>query len=181
MKILFFKLAAIAAGVVFALTVLLGGIYWYSTRPVPEKSWDVSAFTADGPPDFRQDGDGYITFTYGVKNHTDRDFNEESNYRYKLLVVRPDKSLTNPIPTDKGTASVETPVFIPAHQSGTIRIKIRASLARKAGLSDDAFQEELRKYLMAIMHGGEYFALFDEERHYRINLPAVIENNRPKP
>jgi hypothetical protein len=175
-----FKLAAIAAGVVLALAVLFGGTYWYLTRPVPEKQWDESAFQAEGPPSFYQTDDGYIVLSYRLNNRTDRDFDEGSTYLYKLLVVRSDKSLTNPIPTDKGTAFVETPVFVPAHQSGTLRIRIRASITRKAGVSDEAFHDDLKKYLVTILHGGEYFALFDESRHCRIDLPAVAEDKPPK-
>ncbi|HJZ65068.1 MAG TPA: hypothetical protein VKD70_12160 [Candidatus Acidoferrum sp.] len=174
MKLIFLKIAAISAGVVFALAAILAGIYWYTTRPIPERPWDESVFIADGPPNFYEDDDSYISLSYRLRNQTAKDFDEDSNYRHKLVVVRPDKSLTNPIPN--GTVLVATPVFIPAHQSGTFKIKIRASFERKAGVTDEVFQQQLRKYLVSIMHGGEYFALFDEARHCRINLPAVREN-----
>ncbi len=49
---------------------------------------------------------------------------------------------------------------------------------RAAGMSDEAFQKTLREYILTIMHGGEYFALFDETRHCRINLPAVTESSK---
>jgi hypothetical protein len=151
MKLLFLKLAAISAGIVFAISVMPGGIYWYSTRPIPDRPWNESAFTADRPPNFSQDDDGYISLVYRLRNQTDKDYDEDSNCRYKLLIVRPDRSLTNPIPTDNGAAVVETPVFIPAHQSGTFTIKINiGSLERKAGVSDEVFQKQLRKYIVGI-------------------------------
>jgi len=178
MKILFFKFAAIGAGATFGIAAMLCATYWYSTRPVQEKPWNESAFVVEGSPSYYQTDDGYIIFSYRLKNSTEHDLGEDSAYRYKLLVVRPDKSLTNPIQTDKGTASVETPIFIPAHQSGTLRLKVRASTTRAAGMSDEVFQKKLREYILTIMHGGEYFALFDETRHCRINLPAVTESSK---
>lgn len=178
MKVLLLKFAAFGAGAIFAIAALLWAAYCYSTRPVPEKPWDESAFVVEGRASYYQTDDGYIIFSYTLKNSTERDLDENSSYRYKLLVVRPDGSLSNPIPLDKGTALVETPIFIPAHQSGTLRLKVRASTARDAGMSDQAFQKKLREYVLTIMHGGEYFALFDETRHCRINLPAVTEDSK---
>jgi hypothetical protein len=180
MKLLFFKLAAISAGIAFALAAILGGIYWYLTRPVPEKPWNETAFIANGPPSFDQTDDGYVILTYDVKNLTERDFSETSYYSYKLLVVRPDKSLTNPIETEKGTAVIETPIFIPAHQTGTLRLKLHVSIQREAGISNEDFHEELRAYMTKILYGGEYFVVFDEARHCRINLPAVAPTKPSK-
>lgn len=143
-------------------------------------AWNETSFVAGGPPGFHQTDDGYIVLTYDVKNSTDRDFIENSSYGYKLLVVRPDKSLSNPVPTDKGVAEIETPIFIPAHQTGTLHLKLHDSIQRKTGISDEDFHEELRAHMVEIVHGGEYFVVFDEARHCRINLPAVAPTKPPK-
>lgn len=47
MKATLLKIAAAAAGIIFALCIVAGAVLWYASRPKPPKPWNGIAFTFD--------------------------------------------------------------------------------------------------------------------------------------
>lgn len=168
------KIAAAVAGITLALCIAAASVFWYATRPKPQKPWDDKAIvpTANtagfGPTDNK---DYELVFTYQLKNSTLMDYSVDDSKSLKIVGLAENNVLTQPIPSDAVVLS--TPIFIPSQQTSAVGLRIKLPIPSKmASESDDAYHERLRSYLNDKISFNRGFAVFDEINHYRIDLPT---------
>ena len=159
------------AGFAAVVALIIGGIFWYSLRPVPPKLWNMTALQAREPPSFSPSEDGKkIELTYAVQNTTEMDYELESSSNIKVLAKTTDGSLSQPLPAN--AAELTTRVFIPARQKGSLEVALTfSSMPTKTSTeSDEEFHEKLRTFLKKY-DVIETFVLFDNNHRYQVNLP----------
>jgi hypothetical protein len=178
------KIAAAAAGITFALCIVVGCLFWYSTRPKPEeppKPWNTAALTVTAPPSIDSYGNENHTFLrYDVRNHTNNDYSIDKTEHLRVMGKYPNGSLTSPI--EDSVVALALPVFIPAQHSGVITLELKDPVPRKANVSDAEYHEQLRAHLNEFVFDG--FAIFDEDNRCQIDMPkwlTVKPEPAPKP
>jgi hypothetical protein len=166
------------AGFAIALAVIAGAALWYHNRPEQPKPWNSTALKASfGTMEFTvgssKDTYSYpADFYYNVQNNTDR------NYQVIPANLTPMAVLTDGNVLSKefghyqsGEATVDGPAFIPP--GGTARIVVRVSYF----YPDEFTQADKNKTdkILATFNRRlkelNGFVLFDEQNHYRIDLP----------
>jgi hypothetical protein len=172
-------LKAILGGAGFAamLSLIIGVIAWYSSRPQPPQSWNVSAIVAKEPPGFAASTDGKrIELRYVLENTTETDYDISFEYYFKTMMRGKKGTLSQPFSSQQ--ASLALPIFIPSKQKGVVKLSI--SLAgipsRKPNQSEDEYHEVLRAYLQDYFKSLDDFVLFDVVNHFQINLPRWKAN-----
>jgi hypothetical protein len=183
MKMILFKVAAAAAGITLALCLAAACAFWYVSRPKPPKPWNEKALVATEPPTFGPStSEGYkFYFAYTAKNNTDDDYSINEPGELRIEARLSDGSLSNPL--DANHIFVRTPVFIPAHQLGsvTLRFKLLELPAQQRGETDEAYHERLRLLLNDQLSSVKQFVLFDEAHRYQITLPPWTATKPPEP
>jgi hypothetical protein len=167
-------LRSVFVGVGFALTLALiaGVLAWYHSRPKPAQSWNSAAIVSSDPPGFSASKDGTrIEFHYTLENTTDADYEIDSDIYFKLLLKNNKGTLSRPL--TKEQAYLALPVFVPAKQKALARLSIALSNIPIQGPdeSDDSHHERLRAHLEEQLKNLANFVVFDDVRHYRIDLP----------
>jgi hypothetical protein len=75
------------AGFALMLSLIVGGIVWYTSRPKPLKPWDTNAIIAKEAPSFSVSDDGSkIEFQYTLENTTSSDYRINSDSAIKVLL-----------------------------------------------------------------------------------------------
>ncbi len=165
------------------LSLIVGAVMWYTSRPTPPKPWNSGALVADGAPGFRASDDSkYITFAYEVENRTDVDYQVESNSQIKVMVKNEsDGSFSRPIPEEQ--KPLDLPVFIPARKKAGLAIRLQLSgiPVRAPSEADAQYHERLRAYLQDHLVGLGGFAIFDDLNRYEIDLPRWLPAPQKKP
>ena len=165
----------LGAGIALALSAILGTFVWYQSRPKPARPWNTSAVIAKEPPRFGKRDDSHVTLSYVLENVTDSDYKVESSGEIKTMLKLNDGSLVGPVVAE--TATLDLPVFIPAHQRATVSVylDVNGPLPQKSPQeTSDQYHERLRSYLQEHSSGLGGFALFDDGNRYRIDLPRWL-------
>jgi len=157
---------------------------WYENRPERPKPWNTSAlkaqwdtmeFTTGGSKDV----EGYpVVFYYNVRNNTDRNYSLNGSTLAVMAVLTDGNALSKEFGHYQlGDATVDGPAFIPP--SGTARIAVHVSY-----FYPDEFTQADKKNVDKIIANFSYrlkelsgFVVFDEQNHYRIDLPEGWKNN----
>lgn len=176
-------------GIGFAITlsVIAGGGIWYESRPKPIAPWNSRALNAKfDTMEFSIGGADETTsypvdFYYNVRNNTDQ------TYQFVPADLMPMAVLTdgNALSKDfghyqSGAASVDGPPFIPP--GGTARIAIKVSYLYPYEFTDSDKKNE-KKIIESLGHRTDElngFVIFDEQNHYRIDLPRGWQDTKSK-
>src|SRR5438094_9576992 len=74
-KLVLLKAAGYAGGVILALSVVVGSIVWYTSRPVKPKPWNRDSIVASYYRVTESDeSNAKLEFEYILDNKTDRDY-----------------------------------------------------------------------------------------------------------
>ncbi len=166
-------------GTTVTLTVLLGGIFWYTSRPkppVPPKPWNVSAIKAEY--DFAStDADkNNIIFYYTLENTTDFDYRVEDSQHVTITAkLEEENSLTSFL---KSEGVLDYPIFVPAKKRVRFVVHLIGytySVKAKDNATDEERRQrrsEVAKYVADKFANLDGFDLLDAETRYEIILPG---------
>ncbi len=166
------------AGFAVAIAMFAGIAVWYHDRPEPPKPWNTTALkatfdTMDISAGHWKDTYSYpVGFYYNVQNNTDRNYRFSSTTFTPMAVLIDSNALSKEFGSRQdGDISVDGPPFIPP--GGTARIVIRVSYFYPDDFKKTD-QADIKKVIASFNnHLKELngLVLFDEENHYRIDLP----------
>jgi hypothetical protein len=127
----------------------------------------------------KKDADSYpVDFYYNLKNNTDRSYPLVVGNLTPMAVLTDGNALSNEFGHYQASAPIIAgPAFIPP--GGTARISIRISYQYQDGFTNNE-TENANKILTNLNHRLRElsgFAIFDEESHYRIDLPEGWKQN----
>jgi hypothetical protein len=171
-------------GVSIAVTIaiILGLLIWYNTeRPKPwnnvafQAQWDTMEFkTGSSKVD-----EGYpVEFHYNLRNNTDKNYPFNSSTMTVMAVLKPSNALSEEFGHYQlGEATVDGPKFIPP--KGTARIVVHVSYYYPSEFTN-ADKNDVQKIIANFnrrLNELNGFVLFDEQNHYRIDLPKGWKDN----
>ena len=159
---------AFEAGFALVMAAILC-FFWWSARPVKSKPWNRSALVASYDYVDLTD-ERYFRLRYIVNNQTDSDYTiSDSN----LLHVEA-KTADGALHSCKDCVELQTPVFIPAHESASVVITLKYEyLDAKSNLSDEGYAQQRKAeatYLTNKMPRLNGFALHDERTRYEVTF-----------
>lgn len=165
-------------GFAFALAVLAGAALWYHNRPERPKPWNNTALKATF--DTMEIWAGHwkdtlsysVGFYYNVHNNTDRNFEVSNSALTKMAVLSDGNVLSKEFGNyEDGDVIVEGPAFIPP--GGTARIALYVGYYYPSDFTkaDQADREKLIATFNNRLKELNGFVLFDEQNHYRVDLP----------
>jgi hypothetical protein len=163
------------AGFAVIAALIVGGVAWHISRPVPQKSWNKTVIVANGAPGFSVSDDGtMIEFTYILENTGRGDYRIDSLDEIRIMARSKDGTLTGPFPNTAST--LRLPVFVPEGQKTVVKLSLVLTdiPAREATESDTAFHERIRKFLEQRLGAVSGFAIFDSVNRYQIDLPKWL-------
>lgn len=177
MKTTLLKIAAAAAGIVFALCIVGGAVLWYASRPKPPKLWNTNALRVMATKavpfdqlgaDLKQTGSG-IAFTFDVENTTALDLMLPQD----IIVMQESKSSHA---LHGSFLKLDHDYFIPAHHAMTVSLgnsNLCAPNFDPSGCFHAYFEED------------QAIVLFDQQNRHEIHIqmPALTipEFNEWKP
>lgn len=162
-----------AAGVVFSAAMVIGIVFWYSSRPEPPKPWDTSSIVATYDGISTEGADKTFVFYYVLENKGARDYRLDSGSSTILMVqLERQKSLG----AFGEHLAIDLPVFIPAGQRQHVEIHLRHSFSepypsKATHEQRKAYKAKLQKYLNEEAGNLNGFVIFDEINRYEIRLP----------
>ena len=178
-KLVLLKAAGYAGGVILALSVVVGSIVWYTSRPVKPKPWNRDSIVASYYRVTESDeSTAKLEFEYILDNKTDRDYELRADSSLKIAARLEDTNSLTGFADEYGFV-VKLPVFVPAHQKTRITFSMPSyGFSTVNHPSNASTQDERHKYYaevathvknkMANLNG---FVLFDEVSRYQIELP----------
>jgi hypothetical protein len=158
-------------GTAIGIAAIVGGFLWYQSRPKPTKPWNAAAIVCNEPPSFDSTSDHkQMEFTYPIENHTNRDYQIESDSELQLMAKNADGTLLPPLPSDM--RRWQLPIFIPANQKALVTFSLTLSgiPEQKPSETDAQYHERLRAYCEEHIGGVANFVIFDRGNRYQINL-----------
>ena len=170
-------------GFALALALLAGAAVWYHNRPERPKPWnntvlkatfDTMGFTTGGS----SPKDAYpVEFYYNVQNNTDKNYPINGSTFTPMAVLTRGNVLSKEFGNYQiGDATVDGPPFIPP--GGTARITLRISYQYPNEFTQ-ADKDDAKKIIKAFNHRLKElngFVIFDEQNHYRVDLPEGWKN-----
>jgi hypothetical protein len=166
------------AGFAITLAVSAGAALWYHNRPERPKPWNNTALkatfdTMDISASHWTDTYSYpVGFYYNVQNNTDTNYQFSGTTFTPMAVLSDGNVLSKEFGSRQdGNVTVDGPAFIPP--GGTARITIRVSYYYPDGFTK-ADQADVKKVIASFNNRLKELnglVLFNEENHYRINLP----------
>jgi hypothetical protein len=159
---------SLGAGAAIAVMSVIGGIYWYTSRPKP---WNATAILAEGPPGFfPSDSGDHLLLRYTLINSTLRDYELTSQDQIKAVMVKMnDGSLI----LDNSLCQLPIPMFVPARQRTNVDITLLQFVLprQNVGEADQDYHERVRQQLESDYGSIREIIIYDETRHYQITLP----------
>lgn len=164
-------------GTVVGLVLLVGGFFWYQSRPkppIPPKPWNTTAVKADYDEIDTEGEKNTYVFSYVLENTTDFDYRIEDGPDIFLSAKRPEKDGLVPFGE---YGKIDFPIIVPARKRVRTRIHLDYSCPVKQKESADP--AERRKYREAVERNLadthprlEGFDLLDQTNRYEIIFPA---------
>jgi len=150
------------------MSALAGVLFWYSSRPKPEKPWNPSAIKVSATDAlFSVQSDRLVgDFRYSLQNTTDKDYELPSNSK---LMVRLAKDMSY---RDAPNITWQQNLYIPSGQ------KVNVSISLPIMYSDFNFSEQKSKdenqlstFVDRRLAEIDGFALFDPTNRYKVDFP----------
>jgi hypothetical protein len=180
---------AVFGGIGFALAAaaIVGAVIWYSYRPKPVPPWNPHALTAKfdtfeftiGASD---ETTSYpVAFYYNVENNTNQTYQFTPADLTALAILTHGNAISKDFGHyQSGAATVDGPPFIPP--GGTARIGIKVSYLFPDEFTN-ADKQDAKKIIETLGHRTDElngFVIFDEQNHYRIDLPRGWQDTKSK-
>jgi hypothetical protein len=171
-------------GIAVALAIILGVFIWYDNRPERPKPWNAGALkaqwdTMEFTTGRSKDVEGYpVDFYYNLRNNTDRNYPFNGSTLTLMAVLTDGNALSKEFGHYQlGDATVDGPAFIPP--SGTARIAVHVSYRYPDGFTqaDKRDADKIVGNLDRRLRELSGFVVFDEQNHYRIDLPEGWKND----
>jgi hypothetical protein len=174
-------------GLAIGTAAIIAAGVWYSNRPKATPPWNSKALTAKydtmeftmGASD--EKASYPVDFYYNVQNNTNQ------TYQFTPAGLTPLAVLTdgNALSKDFGhyqarAATIDGPPFIPP--GATVRIGVRVYYFFPDEFTD-ADKQNVKKISGSLGHRTDElngFVIFDEQNHYRIDLPKGWEDTKTK-
>ena len=168
-------------GTAIGIAAVFGIWHWHNIRPKP---WDAKAITGEFEQVDTEGKEQTFRFFFTLENHTDNDYNLESNSSAALYARIQDSKSLMALKHEQG--DVDFPIFIPQH--GRTRIALHLPSYdypwKNVNPSEDANRKqhsvEVLKYLNDEMTNLNGFEIFDHSNHYEIVLPPGWKQSPPK-
>jgi|SRR5580704_9071164 hypothetical protein len=171
------------AGFACALAIIAGAALWYHNRPEGPKPWNATALQAkyrglELTTGSTKDPTAYsVSFYYDVKNNTDRNYAINTSALTPMAVLTDGNALSKEFGHyQSGEAAVDGPAFIPP--GGTARVLVRVSYFYPDEFTQ-ADKDDAKKVFPSVdrrLKELSGFVVFDEQNHYRIDLPEGWKN-----
>ena len=161
-------------GVALFCGLFVSGVFWYVSRPKPEKPWNTAAIIATYDYIETHGEDDHLMFCYVLENTTDHDYRIENNSGITIAgKLAKEKSLSE---ISGGYVKTDYPIFVPTKQRSRFFIEIPypSPIKLKGDASPDerkSFRRELEKYAETGISNLDGFMLFDSNNRYQINVP----------
>jgi hypothetical protein len=165
-------------GIAVTFGIIVGLSIWYNNRPERPKPWNTSAIQAQWDTmEFTvgnsNDAEGYpVYFYYNLQNKTDKNYPFNGSTLTAMAVLKSGNALSKEFGHYQlGEATVDGPNFIPP--SGTAKIAVHVSYHYPDEFTK-ADKKDAQKIIASLKHRLNElngFVLFDEQNHYRIDLP----------
>jgi hypothetical protein len=163
------------AGIAFIAALIIGGFFWYESKPKPPAPWNTTAITPKYDHIGTEEEFNYLVFYYILQNNTDYDYqiSDLSNIVILAKLKRQDSFSGD---KDSPYLTTDYPIFIPAGKRLRFGIHLRYPSGKR--LKADAsieerkkFRKELEKYVDKKLSNLNGFSLFDEMNRYQIDFP----------
>jgi hypothetical protein len=176
-KRLFVKAAGFGAGLALMLSVVAGGLLWYSNRPKPPKPWDNRAIVAEYDYITTEGDKNNIDVLYTLQNNTSYDYQVSSAVEVQLAGKLERENSLAIEKSEEGLVNADFPLFVPAHGRSRFGIHIAYPYSEKfdSQAPDDVrydFGTRLAKFAASEFSNLDGFVLLDQSRRYRIELPS---------
>jgi hypothetical protein len=171
-------------GVAVTLAIVIGVFTWYHNLPERPKPWNTGALkaqwdTMEITTGASRDVLGYpVDFYYNLRNNTDKNYPLNGQALTVMAVLTDGNALSKEFGHYQlGDATVDGPAFIPP--TGTARIAVHVSY-RYPDEFTNADRKDANKIIAHLnfrLKELSGFVVFDEQNHYRIDLPEGWKNN----
>jgi hypothetical protein len=172
------------AGIGVALVILAGTFIWYHNRPERPKPWNTSALkaqwdTMEFTTGAAKDVEGYpVDFYYNVKNNTDRNYPLTGPTLTVMAVLTDGNALSKEFGHYQlGSATVDGLAFIPPNGTARIAVHISYRYPDEFSQADKKNVDKIVASLNRRLKELNGFVVFDEENHYRVDLPEGWKND----
>jgi hypothetical protein len=172
-------LVSVSFGVGLAITVALiwGGINWYETHA----SWNTTALKGTfGTMGLNTEPskDSYaVEFEYDVQNTTSKNYQFNAT-AFTVMAYLSDGNVLSKQAGNYQTSdiSIEGPPFIPSHSKARVTLRTTYQYPTEFTAADKNNIEKVGKSVDRRLKEFNGFALFDQQNHYRIELPEGWKN-----
>lgn len=170
-------------GFAVALALLAGAALWYHNRPERPKPWNNTALKGafDGmgfKTGGSSPGESYpAEFYYNVQNNTDGNYPINASTLTPMAVLADGNVLSKELGRGQlGDATVDGPAFIPPGGTARITLRISYRYPNEFTQADKDDYKKISKDLSYTLKGLSGFVIFDEQNHYRVDLPGGWTN-----
>lgn len=166
-------------GAAFAITfaLLIGGYFWYESRPKPPKPWDNNVIVAYYDSADTTGELNTLVFHYTIENKTNYDYsiNDIKNILFYANLDR-QKSLSGGEIDEY--LNIDYPIHVPSKHRYRFKINLNyptdvKSLKSGSTIEErEKFNKELNEYITNNLKNLNGFTLFDLINRYKIDFPA---------
>ena len=171
-------------GIAVALAIISGVLIWYHNRPERPKPWNTGALkaqfdTMEFTVGSSKDVEGYPTFFYyNLRNDTDKTYPFNGSTLTVMAVLTDGNALSKEFGHYQlGTGTVDGPAFIPPNGTARISVHVSYRFPDEFTQADKADAKKIVTTLNNRLKELSGFVVFDEQNHYRIDLPEGWKNN----
>ncbi len=161
-------------GAAFALVVSLvvGGVTWYRSRP---KSWNTEAVKASyASLEFSMNENNFVVdFGYDLQNNTDSDYKIKASDLVVMARLAEGNVLSKSIGRYQASdGTVEAPAFIPAKAKGRVTVHVGYAYPFDFTANDKNDAKKVSKSVDRRLKEITGLVVFDQSNRYRIELPG---------
>jgi hypothetical protein len=183
-KKILLRAAGFGGGFATVAAVILGGILWWTNRPVKPKPWDDKAIIASYESLDTEGDNNTFRFTYTLENKTDTDFRVENDSRVHLAAfLKHSQSLSF---SDTQNLHADYPIYIPAKSRVRFQVHLGYPYPIKPNYdaSDDEqhdFNTRVAQYVTKELGNIDGFDFLDDDSRYKIVMPNGWEARAKMP
>jgi hypothetical protein len=171
-------------GIAVAIAIIFGAFKWYENRPERTKPWNADALKAQWDTmEFRtgasRDVEGYpVKFYYNLRNNTDKNYAFTGPTLTVMAVLTDGNALSKEFGHYQfGEATVDGPAFIPPNGTARIVVQVSYRYPDEFTQADKGNADKIIASLDHRLRELSGFVVFDEQNHYRIDLPEGWKND----
>jgi hypothetical protein len=168
------RAAGFGAGFAVIVSVILGTVLWWSSRPPKQKSWDDKAIVASYESLDTEGEANTLRFTYTLENKMDIDYRVENDSRVHLAAfLKRSQALSF---SNSENLHADYPIYIPAKSRVRFQVHLGYPYPIKPNYNApyDAqhdFNTKVAQYVTNELGNIDGFTLLDDDHRYRIVMP----------